>query len=369
MELGIFMMPLHPPGRLAAETYGEDVELLMLADQLGFSEAWIGEHGTHAVGEHPRARPVHRLRRGAARERIRLGTGVVLMAQHHPANTANRLAQLDHLTRGRIMFGAGTGGITTDVELFGLDPNGDEIGQRMMRALDLILKFWTEEPPYDYPGEYLADQGRRASDPRSGLGWMHKPYQQPHPPIALPGVGGRSRLLHTAGARGYLPMSTAFAHRRVLRGHWEQVAAGAVEAGRVADRRQWRIARDIFVGETTAEARRFAREGAMGRAFRDYWSHLLPERSREVFMAQRGDAPLSDWTLDYVLDNVWLVGDPDEVARQIRQLLRRGRRLRHPADDRAQLGRAGRAGNGRWSCWPPRCCRALADLDVAVATR
>jgi len=114
-------------------------------------------------------------------------------------------------------------------------------------------------------------------------------------------------------------MSTNFAHPRVLRMHWEQVTAGAASAGRVADRRQWRIARDIFVGETTAEARRFAKEGAMGRAFREYWTNLLPERSREVFLAS-DSMSLSDWTLDYVLDNVWIVGDPDEVARRLRAL-------------------------------------------------
>ena len=153
MDLGIFMMPLHPPSRLAADTYDEDAELLMLADELGFVEAFIGEHGTMRWENIPA--PDQFIASVAARTRqIRFGTGVVLMAQHHPANTANRLAQLDHLTRGRLIFGAGTGGITTDVELFGLDPNGDEIGRRMMRALDLILKFWTEEPPYDYPGEF-----------------------------------------------------------------------------------------------------------------------------------------------------------------------------------------------------------------------
>jgi alkanesulfonate monooxygenase SsuD/methylene tetrahydromethanopterin reductase-like flavin-dependent oxidoreductase (luciferase family) len=187
----------------------------------------------------------------------------------------------------------------------------------MMRALDLILKFWTEEPPYDYPGEFwpIKVAGIR---PEAGLGWMHKPYQRPHPPVAIPGVGARSRLLHTAGARGYWPMSTSFAHPRVLKMHWEQVVAGAAETGRLPDRRQWRIARDIFVGETTAEARRFAREGAMGRAFRDYWSNLLPERSREVFLDE--GMPLSAWTLDYVLDNVWIVGDPEAVAGQLRAL-------------------------------------------------
>ncbi|MCL6430719.1 MAG: LLM class flavin-dependent oxidoreductase [Anaerolineae bacterium] len=94
MDLGIFMMPLHPPERRPADTYQEDVELLLLAERLGFTEAWIGEHGTMRWENIPA--PDQFIAYVAARtERIRLGTGVVLMAQHHPANTANRLAQLE----------------------------------------------------------------------------------------------------------------------------------------------------------------------------------------------------------------------------------------------------------------------------------
>ncbi|HZS88570.1 MAG TPA: LLM class flavin-dependent oxidoreductase [Chloroflexota bacterium] len=44
MKLGLFMMPLHPPEKPRTQCYDEDVELIVLADKLGFSEAWIGEH-------------------------------------------------------------------------------------------------------------------------------------------------------------------------------------------------------------------------------------------------------------------------------------------------------------------------------------
>lgn len=317
MDLGLFMMPLHPPGKPLAQTYDEDRELLVLADELGYTEAWIGEHGTMRWENIP-APDQFIARVFPETRRMRFGTGVVLMAQHHPANTANRIAQLDHLTRGRINFGAGTGGVTTDFEMHGIDGASDEPGRRMMRALDLILKFWTEEPPYDYPGDLwpVKVTGIR---PEVGLGWMHKPYQQPHPPIAIPGVTARSRLLYTAGERGWWPLSTNFAHTRVLKSHWEQVAAGAAAGGRVADRRQWRISREIFVAETTAEARRFAREGAIGRAYREYFFHLLADRSKEVFFAH-DDMTIADVTIDYLIDNVWIVGDPDEVAGRLRAL-------------------------------------------------
>ena len=320
MNLGLFMMPLHPPGKPLAQTYQEDLDLLVLADRLGYAEAWIGEHGTMRWENIPA--PDQFIARVFPETRqMRFGTGVVLMAQHHPANTANRIAQLDHLTRGRIMFGIGTGGVPTDFELFGIDGKSDEPGRRLTRAIDLILKFWTEEPPYDYPGDFwpVRVQGIR---PEVGLGWMHKPYQRPHPPIALPGLATGSYLLYLAGERGWIPMSTNFAHPRVLASHWDQVTAGAEAAGRTPDRSQWRIAREIFVGETTEEARRFAREGAIGRAYRDYFFHLLPERTRDVFLAD-DSMSIGDITIDYLLDDIWIVGDPDEVTRKLQALYER----------------------------------------------
>lgn len=317
MQLGIFMMPCHPPGRPLHQIYDEDTELLILADSLGYREAFVGEHGSMLWEPIP-APDQFIARVGPQTKQITFGTGVVLMGQHHPANTANRLAQLDHLLKGRFIFGAGTGGISTDLEIHGITGGAEEVGRRMFRALELIIKFWTEEPPYDSPGDLwpIKMVGVR---PEVGLGWMHKPYQKPYPPIAIPGVGGNSRLLYTAGERGWWPMSTNFAHARILKQHWQQVADGATAAGKVAARGQWRIARDIFVGETTAEARAFAREGAMGRTWNDYFSKLLPERSREVF-CKTADMSTSDIDVDYLIDNVWLVGDPDEVARKLRAL-------------------------------------------------
>ena len=139
MKLGLFMMPTHPPDKPTVQCYDEDVELIRLADELGFSEAFIGEHATMAWENIPA--PDQFIARVFPETRqIRLGTGVVLMPYHHPANTANRIAQLDHLTRGRINFGIGISGVATDLELFGVDPSDGRPGMMMMRAHALIEK-------------------------------------------------------------------------------------------------------------------------------------------------------------------------------------------------------------------------------------
>jgi alkanesulfonate monooxygenase SsuD/methylene tetrahydromethanopterin reductase-like flavin-dependent oxidoreductase (luciferase family) len=293
MKLGLFMMPTHPPDKSTIQCYDEDVQLIRLADELGFSEAFIGEHATMAWENIP-APDQFIARVFPETSQIRLGTGVVLMPYHHPANTANRIAQLDHLTRGRINFGVGLSGVVTDLELFGVDPSDGRPGQMMMRAIDLILRLWTEDPPYDMPGPFWSVEVK-SPKPEAGLGRPLRPYQQPHPPIFIPGMAPQSRLLQTAGERGWNPMSTNFAHPRILAAHWEQYAAGAAAAGR-------------------------ARRGSLARTYDDYWFRLL---TRFDLATSRDDMPSSDVTVDYLLDNLWLVGDPEEVARRIRELYRR----------------------------------------------
>jgi alkanesulfonate monooxygenase SsuD/methylene tetrahydromethanopterin reductase-like flavin-dependent oxidoreductase (luciferase family) len=315
MKLGLFMMPTHPPDKPTAQCYDEDVQLIRLADELGFSEAFIGEHATMAWENIP-APDQFIARVFPETTQIRLGTGVVLMPYHHPANTANRIAQLDHLTRGRINFGVGISGVVTDLEMFGVDPSDGRPGQMMMRAIDVILRLWTEDPPYDMPGPFWPIEVK-SPKPETGLGRPLRPYQRPHPPIFIPGMAPQSRLMQTAGERGWNPMSTNFAHARVLAGHWEQYARGATSSGRAADRACWRISREVYVDETNEAARAFARQGALGRTYEDYWFRLM---TRFDLATSDEGMPSSDVTIDYLLDNLWLVGDPEEVARRIREL-------------------------------------------------
>ena len=318
MNLGLFMMPLHPPGKPLAQCYDEDAELLILADELGFREAWIGEHATMAWENIP-APDQFIARVYPFTKQIRFGTGVVLMAQHHPANTANRIAQLDHLTHGRLNFGAGVGNISTDLELFGIDGANGLPYIMFYRALDVILKLWEEDPPYDLPGQFWPIRVRNPQ-PDVGLGGPLKPLQKPHPPIALPGVSAQSRLLFTAGQRGFIPMSTNLLHPRFLPAHWAQVQKGAESGGKTANRADWRILREIYVDETTEAARAFARRGSMAQGFTDYFFKMFTKSGQIVQFTGSDDMPKSDVTLDYVLDQTCLIGSPDDVARQIREL-------------------------------------------------
>src|SRR2546428_7976810 len=109
MQFGLFMMPLHPPHRAFADGYERDVDQIVLADQLGFREAWVGEHLTERWENAP-APDLLLAQALALTKNVRLGTGVTLLALHNPVYLAHRLAMLDHMARGRFQWGIGGGG-------------------------------------------------------------------------------------------------------------------------------------------------------------------------------------------------------------------------------------------------------------------
>src|SRR5206468_828578 len=156
-----------------------------------------------------------------------------------------------------------------------------------------------------------------------GLGRTIRPFQKPHPPIAVPGMTAQSRLMRAAGERGWAPLSSNLVHARIVKSHWDQVAAGAAQAGRTAVRSTWRIAREIYVDETTAAARAYVKRGSLARGYEDYFFKMFARNGLNALWKRSDDMPTSDLTLEYMIDNMWLVGDPDLVASQIRELYER----------------------------------------------
>src|SRR5437867_3853595 len=278
MRLGYFTMPLHPPGSDPAQTMEDDLEQLVTLEGLGFEEAWIGEHFT-AVWENIPCPDLFIARALGATRTMKLGTGVSCLPNHHPLMLAQRIAQLDQMARGRFYWGVGSGGFPGDFELFGVNPETGEHREVTREALDLILRLWADPKP----GLYESKHWRfRVPEPQEDIKLrLHlRPHQQPHPPIAVAGVSASSETLVLAGERGYIPMSINFVPARTLQTHWAGVETGAARAGLTADRSTWRIARDVYVAETTAQARRDAREGPIARDWEGYFLPLLRKTKR-----------------------------------------------------------------------------------------
>lgn len=316
MDFGLFMMPLHPPEKPVTQCYDEDLATIVLADRLGFREVWVGEHFTSAWENIP-APDLLMAKAIPLTERILFGTGVSCLAYQHPFVIAHRIACFDHLAKGRFQFGIGPGALLTDISTFGL--TADEARDRAREAIQLILKLWETEGEFSYEGRHWRvwpNECQRVP----GTGVYMKPYQRPHPPIAVAGSSPHSKTLEVAGEHGWIPMSINLLSVSGLRTHWDAVARAARRKGRTPDRAQWRIAREVYVAPTTAEAREQALR-FMGRAFTAYMSPLLRSGGRLDRLKDEGD-PTPDQQIDaqWMLDHLWIVGDPDRVVERLRSL-------------------------------------------------
>ena len=318
MRLGYFAMPLHPPGSDPAKTMDDDLLQLATLDRLGYEEAWIGEHFT-AQWENIPCPDLFIARALERTKRMKLATGVSCLPNHDPVMLAQRIAQLDQMARGRFYWGVGSGGFPGDFELFGVDPKTGEHRGITREILDTVLALWQDAKPGAYDGRRFRFNVPQPQ-PDIGLRLHLQPFQKPHPPIGVAGVSSNSETLVLAGERGYIPMSINFVPPRILATHWEGVKVGAKRAGRIADRTTWRIARDVYVADTDAKARREAIEGPLGRDYREYFLKLLPKLRGFDMLKVDPAMPDSEVTLEYLCDNIWIVGSPATVARKLAKL-------------------------------------------------
>ena len=115
-------------------------------------------------------------------------------------------------------------------------------------------------------------------------------------------------------------MSINFVPEPMLRSHWDAVEDGAKEEGKSADRRNWRIAREVIVADSTAEARKQALNGTLARDMEGYFLRLLPRSKMLGLLKIDPNMPDSDVTVEYLVDNIFLIGSPEEVAEKIMSL-------------------------------------------------
>src|SRR6476661_2460763 len=233
VKLGMFTMPFHHPDREYSAILEEDQEAIVLADRLGFTEAFVGEHFS-SWSERITSPLIFFATLIPRTTQIRFGTGVINLPQLHPATVAAHAAMFDQLCRGRFIMGIGPGGLVSDLEMF--DVGQAELRPQMViESIETVLKLWAQDPPYEIDGKFWKISLKNGIWPECKVGYVPRPYQQPHPPIALSLLTPSSNSAATAGERGWIPVSGQFFHRRYLKGHWEKYVEGCERAGRRPD--------------------------------------------------------------------------------------------------------------------------------------
>src|ERR1700722_6435050 len=154
---GVFLAPFHAMTENPTLCFARDMELMGLLDGLGYDEAWIGEH--HSAGFETISSPELFIAAAAERtKRIRFGTGVVSLPYHNPLMVANRIIQLDHMTMGRVMFGAGPGLLATDALMLGIDPGVQR--DRKAAGLEGVLRLFRGESVTAKSDWFTLDEAR-----------------------------------------------------------------------------------------------------------------------------------------------------------------------------------------------------------------
>lgn len=307
------------PEHTLADAHEWDLQVLRWADDLGFDEAWIGEHYT--LGWEPLPAP-DLLIAAALREtrRIRLGPAAHLLPYHHPAELAARISWLDNIARGRYMVAFGAGSYRSDQDLFASEGRAEN-AERTREAQEIMLglwRSWARREPFAYSGAFWSVDSPAHDDLRAG------PHLAPHrgdrPEVAVVGASASSPSLRRAGEQGFIPLTVVHSPDYAA-AHWDVYEEGAADAGRSADRGVWRVCHPLFVAETDDLARERALGGAMGRTYREW---ILPHAAAQGTLPHFAPeiAATGEVTLERLSEN-WLMGSPDTVARGVLELHRR----------------------------------------------
>lgn len=287
LKLGFFIQPVHPPARVYAEVLREDREAVVLADRLGYREAFIGEHLVDAA-ETITSCLAFIAHLADACPSITFGTGVLPLANYPPAMAAAQIAMVDHLVQGRFILGFGPG-VPGDAEAIG--DVGSDRNRKAQDAIDQILRIWSD-------GEFFRTVMTRTYNPEIGVGIAARPLQRPHPPIAITSIRPGGAGPGAAGRRGWTGISATYVAPHVVRAHVRGYVEGRRSAGLSADASGWRVARSIFVADDEDTARRHSPQDF-------YFQVMRTKLARSGTVDVMGGASLV------------LAGTPENVAGQI----------------------------------------------------
>ncbi len=312
MKLGIFLMPLSPPGRTLSAVMDEVARKALLLDSTGFDEFWLGEH--FSATSEPIPSPLMFMASLLNQTKhLTFGTGVISLPNRHPAVVGAEVAQFDQMAKGRFRFGIGTGSLPPDWELFQLED--EDVRKRMLlESIDIIQAIWKQGPPYKFDGEFWKFGIERTVDHALQMGVMPQPYTREGPPIHVSIATPNSGTSVLAGERGWGPLSSSLLLPPGIAAHWAGYSKGLAGAGRKVTGENWRVVRVALVAPTDAEAeRRLAHPQSSVRFYFDYIRQVLQRAGKLIAMKARPDMADSEVTVDGAMMPRVIFGSPATV--------------------------------------------------------
>src|SRR5437868_13892073 len=248
---GTFLAPHHPIGEHPMLQFRRDLDFAEHLDKLGFDEFWCGEH--HSSGWEMIGSPEMFLAAAGERtKRIKLATGVVSLPYHHPFNVAQRMVQLDHMTGGRAIFGAGPGALASDAHTLGIDPMTQR--DRQDEAIAVIRRLFN--------GERVTAKSDWFTMNDAALQIL--PLQEEMPCAVASMISPSGMTLAGKYGIGIISLGSMSTKGLMsLAQQWQFAEDAAKKAGTTVSRANWRVLLSWHVAETREQARREAREGLM----------------------------------------------------------------------------------------------------------
>ena len=304
LKFGAFIAPHHPIGEHPMLQMRNDIRLAKHLDELGFDEFWVGEH--HSTGWEVIASPELFLAAvGEATQRIRLGTGVVSLPYHHPFTITQRMVQLDHMTRGRVIFGTGPGALPSDAHMLGIDPMTQR--DRQDEAIGVIKRLLAGERVTHHSDWFTLQDARL----------QLLPLQEEMPMVTASSISPSGMTLAGKYGIGVLSIgSNSDAGLAALPTQWGFAEEAAKKSGNRVDRKDWRVLMSWHIAETREEARAQAGKGLM------HWNNEYT-----VGTLMRPGAPVFKSPDDAVDQTAFsdgaaaVIGTPDDLIAAIRKMV------------------------------------------------
>ncbi len=315
MDLSYFTMPLHPKNRNYMETLNEDRDAFILAARLGFKEGFVGEHVTDEA-ETITSSLIFLASLAYQTDNIILGSGTVNLPNSHPAAVAAQVSMLDHMLRGRFIFGISPGGLLSDAEAFGTLKKDRKA--MFAEAIEQILTIWGNDGPFNIEGEYWNISTIETADIEIGQGLIIKPYQKPNPPIMVACMSPFSESVATAAQNQWSIVSANFLQPVWVASHWEKLCEGWRAKGIPHTPSDWRVAKSIFVADDEKTAYEYAMDptGPYGNYYSSLMKKLIGNGRPDLFKTS-AEMPDSDVTLEFVMNSLIICGTPEQVASKL----------------------------------------------------